>query len=486
MMPANWQRVRDLFERVLEEQPADLDAWLAREAGDSPDVRDEVRSLVDHHSRAGGFLTEPPAQRFPSLLDEDEPLAAGHVIGPYTIVRELGRGGMGRVYLATDARLGRSVALKAVAPRLTGDPANRERLRREARAAAGLSHPGICTVYALEEYEGDLFIAAEYVDGQTLRQQLLSGSRPGPDEILRTARDVASALASAHAQGIVHRDLKPENVMRTGDGRVKILDFGLARADAPDDDPRAIRVTQTGMLVGTPGYMAPEQLNGERGGARADVFAFGVLIYELACGAHPFASTSSLGVAARILHSDAAPIDDLCPALPAPLAAVVDRCLRKSPAERFGSAAEIAAALAGSAPGPDPAAVRWWRAHQMIVIGLYFLASLFAWMIKEGAGSLAVGVFGVVGVAATTGGILRGHLLFTEQVNARALVAERRRMEQATLLVDAVIAGALMVDSALLSTRRPLAAVLIASLGVGIVLARLVLERSTTAVAFDR
>ena len=122
----------------------------------------------------------------------------------------------------------------------------------------------------------------------------------------------------------------------------------------------------------------------------------------------------------------------------------------------------------------------------MIVIGLYFLASLFAWMIKEGAGSLAVGVFGVVGVAATIGGILRGHLLFTEQVNARGLVAERRRLERATLLVDAVIAVALMVDSALQSTRRPLAAVLIAGLGVGIVLARLVLERSTTAVAFDR
>ena len=198
--------------------------------------------------------------------------------------------------------------------------------------------------------EGDLFIAAEYVDGLTLRQQLLAGPRPGPAEILRTARDVASALASAHAQGIVHRDLKPENVMRTGDGRVKILDFGLARADALDDDPRAIRVTQTGVLVGTPGYMAPEQLNGERGDARADVFAFGLLIYELACGVHPFASSTPLGVAARILHSDAAPIDDLCPALPAPLAVVVDRCLRKSPAERFGSAAEIAAALAGSGP----------------------------------------------------------------------------------------------------------------------------------------
>ena len=168
------------------------------------------------------------SERFPALLDDDEAAyAAGRVIGPYTIVRELGRGGMGRVYLASDARLGRNVALKAIAPRLIGDPAQRERLRREARAAAGLTHPGICTVYALEEYDGDLFIAAEYMDGRTLREEIAGGSRPLAADILRTARDIAAALASAHASGIVHRDLKPENVMRTSDGRVKILDFGL-------------------------------------------------------------------------------------------------------------------------------------------------------------------------------------------------------------------------------------------------------------------
>ena len=136
---------------------------------------------------------------------------------------------MGRVYLAHDTRLGRTVALKALAPHLMRDPAQRERLRREARAAASLTHPGICTVYALEEIDGDLFIATEFVDGHTLREEIQSERRPSRDEILRTARDLASALASAHARGIVHRDLKPENVMRTRDGRLKILDFGLAR-----------------------------------------------------------------------------------------------------------------------------------------------------------------------------------------------------------------------------------------------------------------
>ena len=306
-----------LFEQALEEQPADLDAWLTRQVPDDANVRAEVRSLIDHHSRAGRFLADPVSERFPALLDDEEAAyEAGRVIGPYTIVRELGRGGMGRVYLASDARLGRNVALKAIAPRLIGDPAQRERLRREARAAAGLTHPGICTVYALEEYDGDLFIAAEYMDGRTLREEIAGGSRPLAADILRTARDIAAALASAHASGIVHRDLKPENVMRTSDGRVKILDFGLARADVPEDDPRAVEVTESGVLIGTPGYMAPEQLKGGRGDARADVFAFGVLIYEIASGVHPFAASSAISVAARVLQSDPVPIDDLCPALP--------------------------------------------------------------------------------------------------------------------------------------------------------------------------
>jgi hypothetical protein len=487
-MRTNWQRVRDVFERALEEQPRDLDAWLAREVADDADARAEVRSLLDHHSRAGSFLAQPVSERFPSLLDDNEAAyEEGRVIGPYTIVRELGRGGMGRVYLASDSRLGRNVALKAIAPRFTGDPGQRERLRREARAAAGLTHPGICTVYALEEYDGDLFIAAEYVDGRTLREEIAAGSRPSTADVLKTARDIASALAAAHASGIVHRDLKPENVMRTADGRVKILDFGLARADVPEVDSGAIQVTETGVIVGTPGYMAPEQLQGSRGDVRADVFAFGVLIYEIASGVHPFAASSAIGVAARVLQSDAVPIESLCPSLPGSVASVLERCLRKTPAERFASAGEISTALL-TADGPAGArdGTRWWRTHQAILIGVYFLASVLAWFIKQGLGNTALAVFGGIGVAATVGGILRSHLLFMERVHPRALAAERRRSAPFTLAIDALIAIGLFVDGALLfSSDRPLAAVLIAALGTGIILTRLILERSTTAAAFD-
>jgi predicted Ser/Thr protein kinase len=485
-MRSKWQLVRDLFERALEEQPADLTAWLT-EATDDPDVRAEVRSLLDQQTEAGEFLSEPVQDRFPSLVDEDEAFPPGHVIGHYTIVRQiLPPGGMGRVYLATDTHLNRNVVLKTIAARFTGDPAHEERLRREAQALAELDHSGICRVYAFEKYDGEAFIVTEYVDGRTLREEIAAGSRPLPGEVLRTARDIAAALACAHARKVAHRDLKPANVMRTADGGIKIIDFGIARVDHPDGD-QTLGLTQPGVVVGTPMYMAPEQLMGERGGSRADVFAFGVLIYELACGVHPFGASPQ-----QILYSDPPPIETLYPALSGSVSSVIGRCLKKSPAERFGSAAEISEQLAAD-PQPVVAALRWWRMHQAIAIGLYFLASVFAWLIKQeldaaqGLDTAALAVFGVVSVAATVGGVMRSHLLFVEWMNRRALAAELRRTGLSTMVTDAVIAFALSFDGVLLfASRRHLAAVLIAGLGIGIALARLVLEPFTTAEAFER
>src|SRR5688572_6756353 len=169
---------------------------------------------------------------FEHALEHEHTLEPGTVLGSYTVVREIGRGGMGRVYLASDGRLGRTVALKALPPQLTREPLHRDRLRREARAAAVLTHPGICTVYALEEFDGELYIATEFVEGHTLREEIAEGKRPSLEAIVTTARDLASALASAHAKGITHRDLKPENIMRTRERRIKVLDFGLARVEA--------------------------------------------------------------------------------------------------------------------------------------------------------------------------------------------------------------------------------------------------------------
>jgi eukaryotic-like serine/threonine-protein kinase len=501
------RRVRDLFQAALDHDPIGVGSWVAREAADDPVVRDEVLSLIDHHSRAGAFLAQPIAESAPDLLLEDDPLASGAVIGEYTIVRELGRGGMGRVYLASERRLGRTVALKALAPHLTRDAAQRERLRREARAAASLTHPGICTVYALEEIDGDLYIATEFIDGHTLGEEIRAGRQPPHDDILRTARELAAALASAHAKGIVHRDLKPDNVMRARDGRLKILDFGLARVDdirhgeqrvsGADATARAATpggasylrpfVTQPGIVVGTPAYMAPEQINGQPVDVRADVFAYGVLLYEYSCGAHPFAAASALATLARVLESDARPLAMRCPEVPSRVAEVIARCLRKAPAERFGSAAEILGALE-TAAGDQPAASlhpTWWRAHQVVITALYIVGAILVWYIKDRIETpVTVALFLALCAAATVGGVLRGHLVFTEVMNRPHLAFERRRMGGAITAVDLITSALLLVDAAIIARVGALWAVFALALGLGIALASLVLEPATTAAAF--
>jgi serine/threonine protein kinase len=488
MTPEQRRRVRELFEAALEREPAaDVNAWIAAEAADDAIVQEEVMSLLMHHSRAGAFLSQPIAERVPDLLAADEPLPPGSKVGAYTIVRELGRGGMGRVYLASDERLGRTVALKALAPHLVSDPSHRERLRREARAAAGLTHPGICTVYALEEVDGELYIATEYVDGHTLGEEIRSGRIPSSDEMLRTARDLADALASAHDRGIVHRDLKPDNVMRTTDGRLKILDFGLARINAPDRTAPATFATQTGVLLGTPAYMSPEQINGQPVDARADVFAFGVLLYEYACGVHPFVGSTMLATLARVLESDARPIAARCPAISSGLADVISKCLRKSPAERYGSATEIAAALGAvgdATPAQLPTTV-WWRTHQIVITMLYVTGAVLSWQIKEWMETpITVSIFLALGACATIGGVLRGHLTFTDWMNRAHLAAERRRTARATQLLDLMTSVLLFADAALLAHQQALPAVFALSLALGIALAALVLEPATNVAAF--
>ena len=489
MNPAeHWQRVRELFEAALDQPPGAIESWLDRESGGNQQVRADVRSLLDHHQRTGSFLLEPVGNRMGPLIAEDRVLQPGDRLGTYTIVREVGRGGMGRVYLATDTRLGRNVALKALPPELTLETEHRDRLRREARAAAALTHPGICTVYALEELEGDLFIATEYVDGTTLRYQLDSGRRPSAADLTRIARELAAGLAHAHEHGVVHRDLKPDNVMMTSDGRLKILDFGLARMTNPD--PAVAPITQPGTVFGTPAYMAPEQLQGQPVNARADVFAFGVLLYEYACGVHPFAAATPLAVAGRILQSEATPLAERRPDISATLAAVIDRCLSKAQADRFESAAGIVRALetghystssaAQARRGTRPLAA-WWRAHQFVALSLYLIASVLCWQIKEWQPGFANAIFVAVAIASTVAGVFRGHLVFTERMNDPRLLAEVRRASSVTLLADILIGLELGVAGMLLATSRPVPAVLTMALGVGIALTRLVVEPSTTA-----
>src|SRR5690606_10401336 len=224
---------------------------------------------------------------------------------PYRIVRDIGRGGMGIVYLAEDTRLGRRVALKALPPDVAANPELRQRLRREARAAATISHPTIATVYALEEIDDHLFIVSEYVDGETVRHALARGPM-APARALGVVIQTARALGAAHDAGVVHRDLKPENVLLTAAGDIKVVDFGIAHLEGSD----ATRLTRAGAMLGTPAYMAPEQLLGHDVDGRADIYAFGVLLNELLTGRHPLASGGNTppppfaAIAARCLQAE--------------------------------------------------------------------------------------------------------------------------------------------------------------------------------------
>jgi len=485
----DWQKVREVFEAALDEAPANPQDWLDKRALDSA-VRREVLSLLEHHSRAGSFMLESIVDRVPDLLEEDAPLEPGAVIGHYTIEREIGRGAMGRVYLAVDSKLGRRIALKALAPHLTGDPSHRERLRREARAAAALTHSGICTVYALEDIDGQLFIASELVDGHTLRDEMSRPDRPSASAIAATARELADALASAHAAGITHRDFKPENVMRHSDGRLKVLDFGLARLDGVPADSAAARATVAGALVGTPAYMSPEQLNGQPADARSDVFAYGVVMYEYASGVHPFHASTPLGLAARVLESEADPIATRSRHVPASVASVVDRCLQKSPPARFASAVDVVAALRDG-PVAAPAAPQFmtmWRTHQLTTMALYIATAWIAWWIKElfKPAALVLAIFVALGVSAAAAGVMRGHLVFTSVLNTASLAAERLRLRRPIVVLDMLMALGCAVSGLVLVVERPLAGMLTVALAVGLALATVMMEPATTKAAFSR
>jgi tRNA A-37 threonylcarbamoyl transferase component Bud32 len=497
---ADMAQVRDLFEAAVD-RDGDPAAWT--QSQDAPDrVKEEVLSLLEHHSRAGSFLTPPEPGRLADIFLDTPALDPGTTLGAYRIERELGRGGMGCVYLATDTRLGRAVAIKAIAPHLTGSDVERGRLRREARAAAQLSHPGICTVFALEERDGEQFIVSEFVDGQTLRGEIAAGGLPSPDCVAAAARELALALQAAHGHGIVHRDMKPENVMRGRDGHLKILDFGLARidprprmSDAAFDDRTSLHTTQSAVMAGTPAYMSPEQLNGVRADARTDLFQLGVLLYEFACGEHPFSAPTPVSTIGRILASEPTPLAGRRPDLPPSLVAAIECCLRKEPRERFVSATDLLAALDGATglgrvvthAGQDlsPAGkATWWSAHQLVAIALYFSGCVMAWTIKEWTHGLTTAAFVALGGIATIAGVFRGHLVFTERMNHSSFPAEWKRASAVLFTADVGMAALLGADALLVSSIRPLLAVFALAIGLGIALARLVLEPATTRAAF--
>jgi Tol biopolymer transport system component len=275
------------------------------------------------------------------------PLEPGARLDAYEIVRPLGSGGMGEVWLATEVRLGRKVALKLLPADVTRDASRVMRFEQEARAASGLSHPNVCTIHALGETpDGLRYIAMEYVEGETLRQRLAT-TRVSIRAALDIAIQVAAALSAAHASGIVHRDIKPENVMVRPDGFVKVLDFGLAKlAPSPAevagaDSTRLALKTEAGVVVGTAAYMSPEQARGQEVDARTDIWSLGVLLYETVAGRSPFAAPSGTEVLAAILDRDPLPLARFDPDTPAELQRIVTKCLRKEHALRYQTVQDL-------------------------------------------------------------------------------------------------------------------------------------------------
>lgn len=312
-------------------------AHLDSACGDDTELRREVDSLLAQESRANALLETPALEAAArALAAGDSAALTGRTAGPYRIDSLLGAGGMGEVYRGWDTRLRRAVALKFLPAEFLSDRAAVERFEREARAASALSHPNICTVYDVGEMEGRPFIAMEYLEGQNLRARL-GGTALARRTALEYAIQIAHGLAAAHQKGIVHRDLKPENLWVTGEGRIKILDFGLAKLSEPATHPEAATasMTEPGRVMGTVGYMSPEQVRGQPLDRRSDIFSFGAILYEMLAGSRTFQGPSAMDILSAILNSEP-------PELPDPaINRLVRRCLEKDPVQRFQSASDL-------------------------------------------------------------------------------------------------------------------------------------------------
>ncbi|HEY1249928.1 MAG TPA: protein kinase [Thermoanaerobaculia bacterium] len=286
----------------------------------------------------GDSATIPAAQTFVTL-------SAGTRLGPFEILAPIGAGGMGEVYRAKDTRLGREVAVKVLSPEFAADADRRKRFEQEARAASALNHPNIVTIYEIGSSAETIFIAMELVDGKTLREVLLAGGVP-VRRMLDYGYQMADGLARAHAAGIVHRDLKPENVMVSKDGAVKILDFGLAKLlkEQPQDTSNVptAQATQAGMVLGTVGYMSPEQASGKPLDFRSDQFALGSILYEMATGKRAFQRGTTAETLTAIIREEPEPVARIAASVPAHFRWIVERCLQKDPEERYASTRDLA------------------------------------------------------------------------------------------------------------------------------------------------
>src|SRR2546425_1510474 len=346
-----WQRIKALFHSAQECPPAERAGFLNQACGDDDLIRQEVESLLAADETNEDFLGAPAHELMAGVLaDEKVEFVAGQEVGPYTILSSLGTGGMGQVYLARDARLGRKVALKLLPFDFARDHGRVRRFEQEARAASALNHPNVCVIHEIGQTDnGRHFIAMEYIEGLTLRARMAQ-KQMKLLEALDVAAQVAWALEAAHAAGIVHRDIKPENIMLRKDGYVKVLDFGIAklneRLSKLNDINEASTIdkvqTEPGMRIGTVNYMSPEQLRETSVDARTDIWSLGVVLHEMVTGTTPFGARTTNETIAAIL--DRQPIEFAPPSneVPAAFQHIVKRALSKKRRERYQRVKDLA------------------------------------------------------------------------------------------------------------------------------------------------
>lgn len=327
-------------------------ALLEQSCAGDEELRREVESLLAAGRAAGDFIAAPALKDAAALMTGEAPgTLVGKRLGHYQLLSCIGAGGMGEVYAARDTRIGRKVAVKLLPAAVARDAARLARFEQEARAVGMLNHPNILTIHDVGTHEGAPYLVSELLEGETLRERIRSGSLPLPKAV-DFALQITRGLAAAHERGLAHRDIKPENLFITRDGRVKILDFGLAKLsqshlnDANEGEPVLPAVsTNPGIVMGTVGYMAPEQLRGEEADNRADIFAFGVILYEILAGERPFRGASAAETMSAILTQDAPELPASLDAYSPGLARLIRRCLEKRAQERFQSVSDLGFAL---------------------------------------------------------------------------------------------------------------------------------------------
>lgn len=493
MTPAQWARVTTVFGQAREQHAAERASFVERACADDPDVRTEVLALLAADLDDSFLERGAPIQPV-DLLDDagGHAFAPGDPLGHYRIERLLARGGMGVIYLGTDVRLGRQVVLKVLPAAMTRDPRARERLQREARTAAVLRHPHIVSVHALEEIGDVPVIVSEYVEGPTLAQVLADEGPLPPTRWRLVARSLADALAAAHAAQVIHRDVKSSNVVLGRDG-LRLVDFGIALGQANGGDTR---MTRAGQMAGTPLAQAPEQLEGGQATPLSDQYAFGLVLYEAACGRLPFGDGPIAGVWARMLRDEPIPLSAQAPHLDVADVLLVHRCLSRRPEDRFSSMQAVADALAN--PGVTTAdgigavrpavaretALRWWEVHHAVTAALYVVLLWPGWIVASTlpAGWRGLAHLSLICIAAVVTS-LRLHLWFSTRHYPPHVANARHRLWPILTLVDVLYAALLGAMALYAADARIVPAVITAGLAVCLVMASLVIEPATRGAA---